>query len=172
MLGSDVLHELLSVRALDPRRALLAFAARCHLGTPYVWAANGQAGAADCSGLVQRCAQLADIEPFASQFPTKLDLRARDLWGLLEPTDVAHVADLCFYGPPGGPMTHVGLVVRADGTGNVFEVIHARGGSADVDRDEAVHRGHVVVSHVDLTGRAHHLGRKDFRGFRSFGGLS
>jgi cell wall-associated NlpC family hydrolase len=97
-------------------RTAIQFALR-QIGTPYRWGAESPGVAFDCSGHVQAAWAAAGVAlPRVAQ--DQFDLGPRLPGGsTLEP------GDLVFFGPPGGGVTHVGLVV--DGSGLMVDAPHA-----------------------------------------------
>ena len=79
--------------------------AMAQLGTPYRWGGETAGVAFDCSGLVQAAWRAAGVQlprVAAAQFAA----------GPLLPAGAElQAGDLVFFGPPGGGVTHVGMVV-------------------------------------------------------------
>jgi cell wall-associated NlpC family hydrolase len=87
------------------------------IGIPYRWGAESPGVAFDCSGLVQAAWGAAGV---------LLPRVAQDQFdaGPLVPVGSAlQAGDLVFFGPPGGGVTHVGLVV--DGSGLMVDAPHS-----------------------------------------------
>jgi cell wall-associated NlpC family hydrolase len=83
--------------------------ALAQVGTPYRWGAEDPGVAFDCSGLAQASWAAAGV---------RLPRVAQDQFDtgpLLAPGTDLEPGDLVFFGPPGGGVTHVGLVVDPDG---------------------------------------------------------
>jgi cell wall-associated NlpC family hydrolase len=83
--------------------------ALAQVGTPYRWGAEDPGVAFDCSGLVQASWAAAGV---------RLPRVAQDQFDagpLLPPGASLQPGDLVFFGPPGGGVTHVGLVVDPEG---------------------------------------------------------
>jgi cell wall-associated NlpC family hydrolase len=91
--------------------------ALAQVGTPYRWGAEDPGVAFDCSGLAQASWAAAGVH---------LPRVAQDQFdaGPLLPLGTAlQPGDLVFFGPPGGAVTHVGLVV--DPEGRMVDAPHA-----------------------------------------------
>jgi cell wall-associated NlpC family hydrolase len=84
--------------------------ALAQVGTPYEWGAESPGVAFDCSGLVQAAWAAAGVAlPRVAQDQF-------DAGPVVPPGDAVLPGDLVFFGPPGGGVTHVGLVVDSSGT--------------------------------------------------------
>jgi cell wall-associated NlpC family hydrolase len=91
--------------------------ALAQVGTPYRWGAESLGVGFDCSGLVQAAWAAAGVRlPRVAQDQF-------DAWPLLPPGAPLRPGDLVFFGPPGGGVTHVGLVV--DSSGLMVDAPHA-----------------------------------------------
>jgi cell wall-associated NlpC family hydrolase len=108
--------------ALAPAEALSAPAqiavqfALAQVGTPYRWGAESPGVGFDCSGLVQAAWAAAGV---------RLPRVAQDQFDagpLLPPGTPVQPGDLVFFGPPGGGVSHVGLVV--DNSGLMVDAPH------------------------------------------------
>lgn len=146
-------------------RERIVVVARGLVGLPYVWGANTpEAGGLDCSGFAQWCLHVAGVDPWASQFPAKLDMTAQVLWKSCAPVDVGEhtlPGDLAFYGAA-DVASHVVVVSGIAGVpGAVAGVIGASKGDAGCKTPaDAMQRGARIK--VFPT----HLYRKDCLGFR------
>jgi cell wall-associated NlpC family hydrolase len=83
--------------------------ALAQLGIPYRWGGELPGRGFDCSGLVQAAWAAAGVH---------LPRVAQEQFAagpLLAPETWLHPGDLVFFGPPGGGVTHVGLVVAPSG---------------------------------------------------------
>ncbi len=79
------------------------------LGTPYRWGGETPGVGFDCSGLVQAAWDAAGV---------RLPRVAEDQFAagpVLTPGTPLQPGDLVFFGPPGGGVTHVGMVTNPDG---------------------------------------------------------
>jgi cell wall-associated NlpC family hydrolase len=100
--------------ALDPTGAAAAAqravqSALAQVGTPYRWGAEDPGVAFDCSGLAQASWAAAGV-----QLP-RVAQDQFDAGPLLPQGSAPQPGDLVFFGPPGGGVTHVGLVVDQQG---------------------------------------------------------
>lgn len=131
-------------------------AALALVGSPYVWGGNTPRTGMDCSGFVQWVWSVAGVEPWASDFPARIDLRAADLWRRLAPPagGVALPGDLAFYGPHADAVpTHVVIVI---GEGRLIGT--SRGDSKCRSFEDAVKRGAYVRVHASARYRTGFLG--------------
>jgi hypothetical protein len=90
--------------------------ALAQVGTPYQWGAEAPGVAFDCSGLVQAAWAAAGVQ---------LPRVAQDQFEagpLLAPDGPLEAGDLVFFGPEGGGVSHVGLVV--DPSGEMVDAPH------------------------------------------------
>ncbi len=101
----------------SPSVAAVAVAfALSQIGTPYQWGAESPGVAFDCSGLVQAAWATAGVRlPRVAQAQF-------DAGPLLAPGASLQPGDLVFFGPEGGGVTHVGLVV--DSSGEMVDAPH------------------------------------------------
>ena len=83
--------------------------ALAQIGTPYRWGAETPGVGFDCSGLVQAAWAAAGV-----QLP-RVAQDQFDTGPLLPPGETLILGDLVFFGPSGGGVTHVGLVVDPSG---------------------------------------------------------
>jgi cell wall-associated NlpC family hydrolase len=96
--------------------AVAAQYALAQVGTPYRWGGETPGVGFDCSGLVQAAWADAGV---------RLPRVAQDQFDagpLLTPGSDLQAGDLVFFGPPGGGVTHVGLVV--DPSGRMVDAPH------------------------------------------------
>lgn len=101
--------------AVAPDAGLVALRfALAQVGTPYRWGGEQPGVGFDCSGLAQAAWAAAGVS-----IPRVADdqMKAGRLVQQTEP------GDLVFFGPPGGPASHVGLVV--DPSGLMVDAPHA-----------------------------------------------
>ena len=152
-----------------PPRERIAIVANVLHGVLYVWGGNAlEQGGLDCSGFVQRVYAEAGIEPFASQFPSRLDLTAGGLFAQLAPIDptVEHPlpGDCAFYGSGPGAVSHVMLVTYHEPGGRTQVVGASRGDRACSSPDVALAKGARVKTFPT------HDYRRDFLGFRRMPG--
>jgi cell wall-associated NlpC family hydrolase len=90
--------------------------ALAQIGTPYRWGGETPGVAFDCSGLVQAAFAAAGLRlPRVAQ-------QQFDAGPILAPGAALLPGDLVFFGPPGGGVTHVGLVV--DPAGEMVDAPH------------------------------------------------
>lgn len=149
---------------LGPRERVQV-ALRILHGSLYVWGGNIVSdGGMDCSGFVQSCLMEAGIEPWASKFPTKLDLTAQGLHDQLAPIGPDEhplPGDLAFYGPNEKSINHVMLVELMEPGGERVQVVGAsRGDRSCTSPDVALDKGARVKTFPRHTYRA------DFVAFR------
>jgi cell wall-associated NlpC family hydrolase len=96
--------------------ALAVNFALAQVGTPYRWGGETPGVGFDCSGLVQAAWAAAGVTlPRVAQDQF-------DTGPLLTPGSGLQAGDLVFFGPPGGGVTHVGLVV--DPSGRMVDAPH------------------------------------------------
>ncbi|HEY3809949.1 MAG TPA: bifunctional lytic transglycosylase/C40 family peptidase [Acidimicrobiales bacterium] len=96
--------------------AAVAFALS-QVGTPYRWGGETPGVGFDCSGLVQAAWAVAGVSlPRVAQ-------EQFDAGPLLPPEAPLQPGDLVFFGPPGGGISHVGMVV--DPSGQMVDAPHS-----------------------------------------------
>lgn len=100
----------------SPAAAVAVGYALAQIGTPYRWGGEAPGVGFDCSGLVQAAWAAAGVHlPRVAQDQF-------DAGPLLPPDSPLQAGDLVFFGPPGGGVTHVGLVV--DPSGQMVDAPH------------------------------------------------
>jgi cell wall-associated NlpC family hydrolase len=106
-----------SVTAAAPAVAQVAVGfALAQIGIPYRWGAEAPGLAFDCSGLVQAAWAAAGV-PLPRVAQAQFDIGPP-----VPPGQALQPGDLVFFGPPGGGVTHVGMVV--DPAGRMVDAPH------------------------------------------------
>lgn len=138
-------------------RERIVVTARALEGALYRWGGNKlEDGGLDCSGYAQLVLARAGVEPWASQYPSRLDLTAELLRQRLPATMTPQPGDLAFYGA--STAGHVVVVTAVEG-GRVEVTGSSRGYRDLTDPEEARRRRAWVARHDS------HLYRRDFMGF-------
>jgi cell wall-associated NlpC family hydrolase len=97
-------------------RVAVSFAL-AQIGTPYQWGAESAGLAFDCSGLAQAAWAAAGV-PLPRVAQDQFDAGP-----LVPPAETLQPGDLAFFGPSGGGVTHVGMVV--DPAGRMVDAPHS-----------------------------------------------